>query len=548
MPARPTIFIRPSQPDQMVDPLSAAWNDATDNNHPNELVDLLDFSQVNEVFECFLAVLGLPVAIIDLQGRVLASSRWQRLCLNFHRNHPETLARCVESDTVLAQEMMSGKSFAMYRCHNGLTDCAAPIVLDGRHIANLFIGQFLIDVPDMVHFKAQQTAHGFEEQAYFAALAEIPIIAAEKLPSITRLMTGFANQIVALSMARKAALQAQADIEKQVEARTHELEVALQQLKVSEQKLAMLYQEAPIGLALNRLSDGRFLEGNPALYEITGYSPEEYTRLSYWDITPAEYEQQEMEQIESLARTGRYGPYEKEYLHKAGHRVNVLLHGVRLDFADEELIFSVVQDISERKKAEQQIRQLAYFDSLTQLPNRRLFNDRLQQSLSTSHRTGRYCALMFLDLDNFKPLNDHYGHDVGDLLLIEVAQRLLRCTRKMDTVARFGGDEFIVLIRELNMDRQISTGHAGIVAEKIRTALAEPYRLQLPHSEREDQIVEHHCSASIGVLMFADHQDNPDDLLKWADMAMYQAKEKGGNIYHFYEPFSLLFAANKGSA
>lgn len=545
MPIRPTIFIRPSQPEQMVDPLSATWNVATDDSQDNELINLLDFSQVNEVFESFLAVLGLPVAIIDLKGRVLTSSRWQRLCLNFHRSHPDTLARCLESDTVLAQEMMNGKTFAMYRCHNGLTDCAAPIVLDGQHIANLFIGQFLLDTPDMAQFKAQQVAHDFDEQTYFAALTEVPIVSAEKLPDIIRLMTGFANQIVALSMARKEALQAQANIEKQVETRTRELETALQQLKLSEQKLAMLYQEAPVGLVLNRLSDGRFMEGNPALYQITGYSSAEYTQLSYWDITPTEYEQQEMEQIESLQRTGRYGPYEKEYIHKAGHRVNVLLHGVRLDFADEELIFSVVQDITDRKQAEQQIRQLAYFDTLTQLPNRRLFNDRLQQALATSHRSGRYCALMFLDLDNFKPLNDHYGHDVGDLLLIEVAQRLLNCTRKMDTVARFGGDEFIVLIRELNMDRQISTSHAGIVAEKIRQALADPYRLALPHSEKATQIVEHHCSASIGVLMFADHQDTPEDLLKWADMAMYQAKEKGGNIYHFYEPFSLLGSAKK---
>lgn len=545
MPIRPTIFIRSSQPDQMVDPLSATWNIATDNNQDNELINLLDFSQVNEVFESFLAVLGLPVAIIDLKGRVLASSRWQRLCLNFHRSHPDTLARCLESDTVLAQEMMDGKTFAMYRCHNGLTDCAAPIVLDGQHIANLFIGQFLLDTPDMAQFKAQQEAHGFAEQDYFTALSEIPIVSAQKLPDITRLMTGFANQIVALSMARKEALQARAEIEKQVEVRTHELEITLQQLKASEKKLAMLYQEAPVGLALNRLSDGRFVEGNPALYQITGHSAEEYTQLSYWDITPPEYEQQEMEQIEALKQTGRYGPYEKEYLHKDGHRVNVLLHGVQLDWADEDLIFSVVQDITDRKKNEQQIRQLAYYDTLTQLPNRRLFNDRLQQALATSHRTGRYCALMFLDLDNFKPLNDHYGHDVGDLLLIEVAQRLSGCTRKMDTVARFGGDEFIVLIRELNMDRQISTSHAGIVAEKIRQTLSEPYHLTLPHIEKDVQVVEHHCSASIGVLMFADHQDSPEDLLKWADMAMYQAKEKGGNTYHFYEPFSLLFSDAK---
>jgi diguanylate cyclase (GGDEF)-like protein len=258
-------------------------------------------------------------------------------------------------------------------------------------------------------------------------------------------------------------------------------------------------------------------------------------------MTPEEYTKAEAQQLSELQTVGRYGPYEKEYIHKDGHRVNVLLHGVRLDLPnDEHLIFSVVQDITARKEAEQQIRRLAYYDALTQLPNRRLLDDRLQQAMVTSHRSGRYCALLFLDLDNFKPLNDQHGHDVGDLLLVEVARRLERSTRKMDTVARFGGDEFIVMIRELNIDRYISSQHAGIVAEKVRNALAEPYFLHLPQGDGNEMIVEHHCTASIGLVMFADHQSSHEDIMKWADIAMYQAKEKGGNTFHFYEPAQLL--------
>ncbi len=531
------ILIRPSHIEQMRDPLESAWNDHPDRATPCELDGLIDFSQMNSIFESFLEVLGLPVAIIDLQGKVLTSSKWQRLCLAFHRAHPVTLARCLESDTSLANKLLQGEPIAIYRCRNGLTDCAAPIVLDGRHVANLFIGQFLLSEADLSHFQKQQQECGFDASRYFDALAEVPIVSEAKLPAILKLMTGFANQIVALSMARKAAIAAQQSIEKQVEARTHELEIVVQQLKVSEQKLAMLYQEAPVGLALNRLDDGRFVEGNPAMYQITGHDPEDYAHLSYWDITPNEYAHAESEQLAKLHSTGRYGPYEKEYLHKDGHRVNVLLHGVRLDLPNQEqLIFSVIQDITERKQAEQQIRHLAYYDALTQLPNRRLLTDRLQQAMITSQRTGRYCALMFLDLDNFKPLNDGYGHDVGDLLLVEVAQRLLRATRKMDTVARFGGDEFIVMIRELNIDKHISTSHAGIVAEKLRNALAEPYFLHLPDVGENATVLEHHCTSSIGVVMFADHQANLENVLKWADIAMYQAKEKGGNTFHFYEP------------
>ncbi|MDD4963948.1 MAG: diguanylate cyclase [Gallionella sp.] len=197
-------------------------------------------------------------------------------------------------------------------------------------------------------------------------------------------------------------------------------------------------------------------------------------------------------------------------------------------------------DITDRKAAEQQIRQLAYYDTLTKLPNRRLLNDRLDQAMLCSERNQHYGALMFLDLDNFKPLNDRYGHDVGDLLLVEVAHRLNACIRKADTVARFGGDEFVVMIRELTKDKMYSMTHAALISEKIRDALAAPYRLRIPQKEGGEFWVEHLCTASIGVVLFLGHQSSHEDILKLADMAMYQAKKMGRNTYHISEPNSLL--------
>ena len=140
-----------------------------------------------------------------------------------------------------------------------------------------------------------------------------------------------------------------------------------------------------------------------------------------------------------------------------------------------ERVLGITEDITEQKEAEEYIRNFAFYDTLTQLPNRRLLNDRLGQAKAASKRSGCYGALMFLDLDNFKPLNDTHGHDVGDLLLIEVAHRITSCVREMDTVARFGGDEFVVMLSELNVDKELSVAQAGNVAEKIRTTLAEPY-------------------------------------------------------------------------
>jgi diguanylate cyclase (GGDEF)-like protein/PAS domain S-box-containing protein len=193
------------------------------------------------------------------------------------------------------------------------------------------------------------------------------------------------------------------------------------------------------------------------------------------------------------------------------------------------------EDITERKQLEEQIRQLAYFDVLTSLPNRRMLDDRLNHDMAASKRSGLYGALMYLDLDNFKQLNDTHGHGVGDLLLIEVAKRLAACVREVDTVARLGGDEFVVMLSDLGTDKAQSREQAAGVAEKIRASLAAPYLLAVTQSGNQVATVEHHCSTSIGVVLFVNHDASPADVLKWADAAMYQAKDAGRNAIRFYQ-------------
>jgi diguanylate cyclase (GGDEF)-like protein len=179
-------------------------------------------------------------------------------------------------------------------------------------------------------------------------------------------------------------------------------------------------------------------------------------------------------------------------------------------------------DITDRKKSEDQIRKLALYDPLTGVANRRLLKDRLEHAIATSTRNENYAALIMLDLDNFKTLNDTRGHDVGDSLLIEVARRLRSLTRETDTVARLGGDEFVVIAEWLDKDKMESEKIALALAEKIRYALSNPYFLGL-----EKQA--HHASASIGVVLFQDNREGVSELLKRADLAMYQAKEFGRN-------------------
>ena len=192
-------------------------------------------------------------------------------------------------------------------------------------------------------------------------------------------------------------------------------------------------------------------------------------------------------------------------------------------------------DITERKRAEEQVRQMAFHDALTELPNRRLLIDRLSQAVAASRRSGCYGALMFLDLDNFKSLNDTRGHAVGDLLLMEAAARLKHCVRQVDTVARFGGDEFVVMLSQLHADKAVSASQATAVAEKIRASLSKPYVLTIAREGKADATVGHDCTVSIGVALFI-HDDGQEDVLKWADKAMYQAKQGGRNAIRLYQP------------
>ncbi|MCX7172957.1 MAG: EAL domain-containing protein [Proteobacteria bacterium] len=184
-------------------------------------------------------------------------------------------------------------------------------------------------------------------------------------------------------------------------------------------------------------------------------------------------------------------------------------------------------DITQHKRAEDKIQQLAFSDPLTGLPNRRLLLDRLQQALAASTRSKRQGALLFIDLDDFKNLNDTLGHDKGDLLLQQVAQRLATCVREGDTVARLGGDEFVVMLEDLSENLQEAATQTEIVGEKILVALNQAYPLAgQPH----------HSTPSIGVALFDEHDNSVDELLKRADLAMYQAKAAGRNTLRFFDP------------
>lgn len=289
------------------------------------------------------------------------------------------------------------------------------------------------------------------------------------------------------------------------------------------------------------IDGNRFVECNEAAIWTLGYtSREEFLNVHPSKLSPPKQPdgQDSYAKAESMMAIAKdKGLHRFEWIHTKADGTNFVAEVTLslIDTIDRQVIYCVWRDITERKQMEDQVRQLAFYDPLTQLPNRRLLNDRLIQAMAGSKRSVCYAALMFLDLDYFKPLNDMHGHVAGDLLLIQAADRLKSFVREMDTVARFGGDEFVVMLSELNTDKVKSISQAEIVAEKIRIRLSDPYLLTIKREGKADATVEHQCTVSIGVALFINHEASPDDILKWADTAMYQAKEEGRNSIRFYD-------------
>jgi diguanylate cyclase (GGDEF)-like protein/PAS domain S-box-containing protein len=272
--------------------------------------------------------------------------------------------------------------------------------------------------------------------------------------------------------------------------------------------------------------DRRIIWANPALEHMLGFKSGEL------EGTPTRQNYPSDEAFQSFGAAaypvlaaGNVFRTQVEHVCKDGRHIWVDISGEMLDQQTGQSLWGLI-DITQRKQLEDQVRQLAFHDPLTGLPNRRLLTDRMTQAMAAGTRSGSFSALIYLDLDNFKPLNDEHGHGAGDLLLKEVALRLTNCVRAVDTVSRIGGDEFVVLLNGLSRDQAHSAEQANKLAEKICVALARPYVLA---GGKESETIEHHCSASIGVVLFGKQHKDLENILKWADATMYLSKAQGRN-------------------
>lgn len=303
-----------------------------------------------------------------------------------------------------------------------------------------------------------------------------------------------------------------------------------QALVESEQRFRELCELLPNIAVQGYDQQGKIFFWNKASTRLYGYQKKQALGKQIVDLIIPENMQTEVRQvIRDFAEHNIQIPAgELELCHKDGSTVPIYSSHIKLTNVDgEPEMYCIDIDLTENKKAQSRIEQLAYYDPLTSLPNRRLFLDRLSQELAATRRHHQIGAVLFLDLDNFKTLNDALGHRAGDQLLQQVGKRMFEQIREEDTVARLGGDEFVLLLKELSDDARVAAGQARHVAEKIQKTLCLPYQIE-SH--------EHYISVSIGISLFPENHDSSEVILKQADSAMYKAKENGRNAIHFFHP------------
>src|SRR3990170_1924143 len=285
--------------------------------------------------------------------------------------------------------------------------------------------------------------------------------------------------------------------------------------KESEERYRSVVKQAAEGILMVSIDDKRIIEGNKAFYGLIGYTPEEAANMTLYDITPEERQKVDSE-AERILREKR----EMRLRHKDGSFVEAELSANQIPYQDKDVLCLVVHDITERKRFEEQLMHQATHDSLTGLANRNLLNDRLTQAIAYQKRKNQIIAVMLLDLDESKIINDTMGHHTGDVLLQGVAERLQKAVRSYDTVARLGGDEFAIIFADVGNHQDIMT-----IAQNILNLFSSPFKLN------EHEIV---ISTSIGISLYPLDGDNIETLLMKADTALYYSKEQGKNSYHFF--------------
>lgn len=535
--------------------------------------ELVDIEKLQEMWDSFVKVYPVSIGIIDLDGKVLVSSGWQQICTDFHRANPETAKRCHESDTRLANGLKAGESYNVYHCKNGMVDVAVPIIIDGRHLANFFAGQFFFKPPKRKFFTKQAKEFGFDKENYLEALDKVPVIPEKELEL---LMEYLIKQVEMLANAGKTALALKRSNKKlrYSEQRLEEtVEKRMTQLKIIEDfQMQYIVHTDPFDMYEHLLDDLLKLTDSPIgligevfyeeddrpvlkTYALSNIAWDEETNRLYEEYRRIGFEFRKLDNLFGAVVTGRsvvvcndpstdprsagtppgHPPIESFlgipvfYGERLVGEIGLANREGGFDKSVIDILKPLVntcgqiivsrQEREARARAELLLKEQANQDGLTGVPNRRRFEEYLEQEWKRAARAKEPLLLMMMDIDHFKAFNDTYGHLEGDTCLKKVAKILGSCMRRpADMVARYGGEEFVCLLPETSLDGALQ------VAECFNAGLRDE---GIEHSKSP---VADTITISIGIAMLRpEHDQDPKTLVDLADKRLYRAKETGRN-------------------
>ncbi|NCB74530.1 MAG: diguanylate cyclase [Clostridia bacterium] len=414
----------------------------------SKILDYIDFERANALLEGFNQSTDFVTAILDLDGNILSKSGWRQICTDFHRKNPETAFNCTISDIELGKKSKGNEKYHFYKCINGLVDVRVPIVIRGEHVANLYSGQFFFEAPDTSFFKKQAEKFEFEESSYLQALGKVPVVTKEKVELAMNFLLEILQVIIEMTVEKIE--------QKELTEIIRESEAALlksqAQLKHNMEDLLESQRIAHLGTWRLDLATNQVV-WSEELYKMYGFNPTvppppytEHMKL----FTPESWDKLST----SLNQTRTLGiPYELELetVTVDGSNGWMWVHGEAKQDSDGNIVslHGVAQDITERKRAEEQLVYLSYHDHLTGLYNRRFFELALK---SIDAEVNLPISIIMFDINGLKLVNDSFGHDSGDALLIKAAETIKKACREEDSIFRIGGDEFVVILPKATTD------------------------------------------------------------------------------------------------
>ncbi|SMC32656.1 diguanylate cyclase domain-containing protein [Sporomusa malonica] len=582
-----------------------------------KFTELVDIERLQRLMDTLYKATGIPSGISDLDGGIMTATGWQPICTEFHRVNPQTRQICIESNQQVKEHINDGP-FIGYYCKNGMIDYACPIIIEGQHLANLFLGQFFFEPPDDKTFRQQAKKYGFDENAYIKALRQVPILERQTVENILMFFSQLADLLSEAGLRSKENREianflqeilnaipspvfykdikgfymgcnkafeeyagkpreeiightVQTVFPAQTANAYHQMDEELfrhPQTQVYEhfyqdkqgRERAVLFNKAPFqsigGEVAGLVGVITDITNQKSIEAALTQSEAKYRALFenmmnafvYFEIVkddsgnPIEYRFLEVndafERHSGIVKTAVIGKTINETVFKADDTGvdwvklfnDTVRSGKALTFEHELKVLNrwllvsayspltgffamVFSDITQHKKNEEKNQHYAYHDPLTGLPNRRLLEDRLTMAIAQAKRNKEQVAVVFFDLDNFKPVNDTYGHDAGDELLQEIAHRTEACVRQGDTVARIGGDEFVIVLPAIKTKDDVIT-----IATRVLQECRRPIML------RGSTVA---VSASIGISFFPQDGTDITELTRKADVAMYTSKQKG---------------------